>query len=366
VRPPSFGSTKVSGGLGILRAVLVLRADPWTPDHGMGFEAVLEEPPARAEPFVETDNWEHAIVPDASDERHASDAPVWFVDGVRRVEQRLIGADGSRRGHALFGTYAAGVVRSDGRASFGRHVVHRALVVGSRLEGDDVAVRVGGTELVYRAICEAGSEPDDPLHRLQKEMQATETELAIDAAAQDGELVLADGRWTSQQPTASPVIGVVKRWSRAYLVPEQEMLVGRLGAGERTPLFGLARPEEPLGRFAWYARLCAVRPEWHDHAGVVRCEVRVGIGLEPARALADRVTALLPRFAGRPSDPRYPQNLAPIAALESWLQHRMGNRGLVRRALVEWLRTQGDRGARAPRISHGEPDAPAARMVQGG
>jgi hypothetical protein len=356
----------VSGGLGILRAVLVLRADPWTPDHGMGFEAVLEEPPARAEPFVETDDWEHAIVPDASDERHASDAPVWFVDGVRRVEQRLIGADGSRRGHALFGTYAAGVVRSDGRASFGRHVVHRALVVGSRLEGDDVAVRVGGTELVYRAICEAGSEPDDPLHRLQKEMQATETELAIDAAAQDGELVLADGRWTSQQPTASPVVGVVKRWSRAYLVPEQEMLVGRLGAGERTPLFGLARPEEPLGRFAWYARLCAVRPEWHDHAGVVRCEVRVGIGLEPARALADRVTALLPRFAGRPSDPRYPQNLAPIAALESWLQHRMGNRGLVRRALVEWLRTQGDHGARAPRISHGEPDAPAARMVQGG
>jgi hypothetical protein len=193
---------------------------------------------------------------------------------------------------------------------------------------------------VYRAVTDPGGEPDDPLHRLQKEMQTAESQLAIEAAAEDGELVLADGRWTSQQPTASPVVGVVKRWSRAYLVPEQEALVSRLAAGERTPLFGLAKPDEPLGRFAWYARLCAVRPEWHDHAGVVRCEVRVGVGLQQARALADRVTALLPRFAGRITDPRYPQNLAPIGALETYLQHRMGHRGLVRRALVEWLTSQ--------------------------
>jgi uncharacterized protein len=325
--------------------VLVLRADPWTPDHGMGFEAVLDEPPARAEPFVETQDWEHAIAPATGPV-----GPVWFVDGVRRVEQRLIATEGDRRGHALFGTYAAGTVRSDGRASFGRHVVRRALVLGSRLERDDIHLRAGSSQLTYRAVTDPGPEPDDPLHRLQKEMQTTETELAIEAAAQDGELVLADGRWTSQQPTASPVVGVVKRWSRAYLVPEQEALVARLGAGQRTPLFGLARPDEPLGRFAWYARLCAVRPEWHDHAGVVRCEVRVGVGLELARELADRVTALLPRFAGRTSDPRYPQNLAPVGALEAYLQHRMGHRALIRRVLVEWLTTQGGRGASAPRM----------------
>jgi hypothetical protein len=340
--------------------VLVLRADPWTPDRGMGFEAVLDEPPARAEPFVETRDWDHAIAPDAP-----ADGPVWFVDGVRRVEQRLIATEGDRRGHALFGTYAAGTVRSDGRAAFGGHVVSRALVLGSRLDGPDVHVRAGSSDLVYRAVSDPGADPDDPLHRLQKEMQTTEGELAIDAATQEGELVLADGRWTSQQPTAGAVVGVVKRWSRAYLVPQQEALVSRLGAGERTPLFGLARPEEPLGRFAWYARLCAVRPEWHDHAGVVRCEVRVGVGLDQARALADRVTALLPRFAGRASDPRYPQNLAPIGALETYLQHRMGHRGLVRRALVEWLMAQGARGAPAPRTSQGARGAPAPRTSQG-
>ncbi len=313
----------------------MLRADPWTPDHGMGFEAVLDEPPARAEPFVETQDWEHPIHPDP-----APDGPVWFVDGVRRVEQRLIATEGDRRGHAMFGTYAAGTVRTDGRAAFGRYVVRRALVLGSRLEREDVRVHAGSTELVYRAVTDPGAEPDDPLHRLQKEMQTAESQLAIEAAAEPGELVLADGRWTSQQPTESPVVGVVKRWARAYLVPEQEVLVARLSAGERTPLFGLAKPDEPLGRFAWYARLCAVRPEWHDHAGVVRCEVRVGIGLEQARALADRVTALLPRFAGRTTDPRYPQNLAPVGALETYLQHRMGHRALVRRALVGWLTSQ--------------------------
>jgi len=34
--------------------VLSLRADPWTPDHGMGFEARLHETPATADPDVET------------------------------------------------------------------------------------------------------------------------------------------------------------------------------------------------------------------------------------------------------------------------------------------------------------------------
>jgi hypothetical protein len=301
----------------------------------MGFEAALDEPPARAEPFVETEDWSRPIAPVA-----ASDGPLWFVDGVRRVEQRLIASDGERRGHALFGTFAVGTVRSDGTASFGDHVVRRALVMGSGLERDRVTVELGGCELSYEPVSDPGTEPDDPLHRLQKEMQRTETEVAIGVAADEGALVLADGRWTSQQPTPSPVVGVVKRWSRAYLVPDQEALVARLGSGERTPLFGLAKPDEPLGRYAWYARLCSVRPEWHDHAGVVRCEVRAGVGLEEARVLADRVTALLPRFAGRPTDPRYPQNLAPVSGLEGWLQHRMGHRGLIRRALTVWLSTQ--------------------------
>jgi hypothetical protein len=133
------------------------------------------------------------------------------------------------------------------------------------------------------------------------------------------------------------VIGVVKRFARAYLDPEHDALLARLAPGERTPLFGLASQQHPLERYAWYTRLVDSPRTWHDHAGLVRCEVRAGVGLTHARELADRVSGMLPRYAGRPTDPRYPQNLAPVGGLETWLQHRMGHRGLIRRALTTWL-----------------------------
>lgn len=317
--------------------MLALRADPWTPDHGMGFEVRLDEPPARVDARVETEDWSAPLHPDP-----APPGLVWFVDGVRRIDQRLLASDGDRRAHGLFGTFAAGAVRSDGRAAFDEHVVDRLLVTGGSLDaGEPVTVRVGGAEVRFRAVSDPGAEPDDPLLRLQREMQRAEADLAIRFAAADGALVLADGRWRSQQVTASPVVGVVKRWARGYLEPQDDALIAALGPGERTPLFALAEVDGTFERFAWYVRLAAVRAAWHDHAGVVRCETRAGIGLEAAVALADRVTALLPRFAGRPSDPRYPQNLAPVGALEGWLQHRMGHRALIRRSLTAWLTTQG-------------------------
>lgn len=317
--------------------MLSLRADPWTPDHGMGFEARPDEPPARVDANVETEDWSAPRRPSP-----APYGPVWFVDGVRRIDQRLLVSDGTRRSFGLFGTFAAGAVRSDGRATFEDHVVDRLLVTGGGLGSDQpVGLRIGGGHVEFRAVSDPGAEPDDPLLRLQKEMQRAEADLAIRLAATGGELVLADGRWRSQQPTASPVVGVVKRWSREYLEPRHDALVAALGPGERTPLFALAELEGTFERYAWYVRLAALRAAWHDHAGVVRCETRAGIGLPAAIELADRVTALLPRFAGRPSDPRYPQNLAPVGALEGWLQHRMGHRGLIRRSLTAWLTAQG-------------------------
>jgi len=317
--------------------MLTLRADPWTPDHGMGFEARLDEPPARVDAGVETDDSSVPRRPEPG-----SPEPIWFVDGVRRIDQRLLASDGTRRAHGLFGTFAAGAVRSDGRATFEEHVVDRLLVTGGSLDpGTPVSVRVGDAEVRFRAVSDPGAEPDDPLLRLQREMQRAEADLAIRVAAAGGELVLADGRWRSQQVTASPVVGVVKRWSRGYLEPRHDALIAALGPGERTPLFALAELDGTFERYAWYARLATVRAAWHDHAGVVRCETRAGVGLDVAAALADRVTALLPRFAGRPSDPRYPQNLAPVGALEGWLQHRMGHRGLIRRSLTAWLTMQG-------------------------
>jgi hypothetical protein len=50
--------------------------------------------------------------------------------------------------------------------------------------------------------------------------------------------------------------------------------------------------------------------------------------------MADRTAAVLPLVASQEHlDPRAPQNLVPIAALERELRHLMGDRGLVYRAI---------------------------------
>jgi hypothetical protein len=232
-------------------------------------------------------------------------------------------------------------VRCDGRAAFADHAIGRSVVLAGGLRSTRVEVDVGGDRLAYEPASEPGSDPDVPVFGLQKAMQASEAALAARTAAEGEGLVLADGRLGFLDPTASPVVGVVKRLVRAYLDPEHDALLARLAPGERTPLFGLVYEGQPLERYAWYTRLVPRRPAWHDHAGLVRCEVRAGVGVDEARSLADRVSALLPAFAGRPTDPRFPQNLAPVGGLEAWLQHRMGHRGLIRRALTVWLTERG-------------------------
>jgi hypothetical protein len=66
----------------------------------------------------------------------------------------------------------------------------------------------------------------------------------------------------------------------------------------------------------------------------VRCETSAELPLADVRTLADRTAATLPRFASRPhKDPRAPQNLYPIAGLERELRRRLGDPGLLYRAL---------------------------------
>lgn len=299
----------------------------------MGFEARLDETPASADPDVETSDWSRPFSPGEH-----PDTPVSFVDGVRRVEMRVLADEEGVRAPGLFGSWAVGAVRCDGRATFGEHVIGRSIVLGGGLRAARVEIPAGAHLLVYEPAVTPGSDPDAPLIRLQDQMREQEAALAARAAAESDCLVLVDGPLKSlRDETASPVVGVVKRFTRAYLDPEHDALLGRLQPGERTPLFGLAYEGHPLERYAWYTRLVASRAMWHDHAGLVRCEVRAGVGLDEARGLADRISGLLPRYAGRASDPRYPQNLAPVGGLETWLQHRMGHRGLIRRALTAYL-----------------------------
>ncbi|HKW78515.1 MAG TPA: hypothetical protein VJQ09_05390 [Candidatus Limnocylindria bacterium] len=310
--------------------MVVLRADPWMPDYGMGFEIATEESAGPVDPFVESEDWSGGRAGSAPAEE------LWFVDGVRRVELRVDASDGGRHAPGLFGSYAVGTVCSNGSATFGGHRVRRALVVGGRLGADRVAI----DELVFEPECEASSDPDAPLLRLQRLMRAAEADLAEEMAVERGRVVLADGPLalsSFEVSSESPVVGVVKRAAREYLEAPQAALLVRLAPARRTPLFEIGDEDSRRRRYAWYVRIAAVRAGQHDRSGLVRCEVRAGIGLDAAIATADRVTASLPWYAGRPWDARTPQNVVPIAALEQWLRHRMGDTRLVRRALMEYL-----------------------------
>jgi hypothetical protein len=318
--------------------MVVLRADPWTPEYGMGFDASVEETPALVDPFVESEDWSTPRSPALA----AVPERVCFVDGVRRVELRLLADEQGRRAPGLFGSYAVGVVECIGRATFGAHRVGRALVLGGGIAGGRVQVELGRAVLDFEPVSRPGSEPDQPLWGLQQRMQDAEGNLAATVAAERDHLVVVDGPLTFFDPTSAPVVGMAKRFAKHYLDPEQGALLARLGPGERTPLFGLGEDNvQPVQRYAWYTRLVALRPPWHDHAGIVRCEVRAGVGRDDAVMLADRVSAMLPAYAGRPSDPRAPQNLAPVGGLESWLRHRMGDARVIRRALTGWLMKEG-------------------------
>jgi hypothetical protein len=315
--------------------VFTLRADPWMPEYGMGFDVRFDELPAVVDPTVEVEDWSQPLGTTT-----LAPEPVSFIDGIRRIELRLLADVDGVRVPGLFGSYAAGAVVCDGEAAFSDHLVAHCIIVGGGAKVPSIEVRFGSGMFRFETFTTPGSEPDDPLLRLQDLMRQAEAELAARLAADRTTLVVVDGPLAFYGETRGPVVGVIKRFGRVYLTPEHGHLIPKLRPGQRTPLFAISGESDRRRRYAWYTRLASVRSPWHDHAGVVRCEVRGGMRLVDAAELANRVSALLPLFIGRASDPRTPQNLAPIAGLESWLRHRAGDTRLIRRALLDWIATR--------------------------
>ena len=165
-----------------------------------------------------------------------------------------------------------------------------------------------------------------------------------------GQLLVLDGPLGARRALPGAV-GYVKTHHVTYLPVELRAVVGRLAAGERTPVFAMG---DRFPRHSWYLRLPGEVE--HPWAGVVRCEATADLALAEVLALADRVTRLLPRFASRPhKEPRAPQNLYPIAGLERELRRRLGDPRLLQRSLREAAR----RSRPAPAIPALTPAAPA-------
>lgn len=306
-------------------------ADPWDPGYGMGY-APDEDVTAPVDLDVEGVGWLLSIPGEPGPERCLG-----FVDGVRRVELRLLFADGEQRIPGAFGSFAVGAAFAGSGAGFGPVRIGRRVVAGRGLSPEPFELSIGATSLRWEPLATPGE--DDLLVQLaiQNAMRLAEAELAR-ALAQDGcDLLLVDGPLGFLDPVRAPVVGIVKRSMKRYLDGAAGLLLPRLEPGSRTPLFLLGDPSSGSARYSWYSRIAALRTAWHDHAGLVRCELSAHTPVTEARRIANEVTALLPRFAGSPADPRTPQNLAPVAGLERRLRHHLGDETLLRRAALAEL-----------------------------
>src|SRR5687768_13879722 len=118
-----------------------LQADPWMPEFGMGFEAFVEEgEESMVDATVESEDWSQPVVPRARPQRE-----LWFVDGVRRIDLRLLASRGGRRAPGLIGSFAVGAVHCVDRADFGEHQVDRAVILGGGFQPEKLALRCGKT-----------------------------------------------------------------------------------------------------------------------------------------------------------------------------------------------------------------------------
>ncbi len=316
-------------------AGLDIRIDPWAVEYG-------PETPTQFQADDEVADIDVAVECDATGwapVRPAFSGPVpalAIVDGVRRMEARLVITVDGRLAHGALGAYAVGAVNCrDGRAVFGDEQRGRLLIFGGG------AMPPGALEVspgfVYEPRSAAEDDADAPLRGLHHEMRVAEERFARSLAVDPEVLVIADGPLNISESTPGRVVGFVKRLFKLYLGPEQLPVLRALDPGTRTPVF-LIRSAGRFARYSWFVRLAPRLAVESDLTGLVRLEVAEGVGREEALRLADLTAAVTPRFVpSRSRDPRAPQNLVPIGALEQHLRRGLGDARLIHRRLASLL-----------------------------
>jgi len=297
--------------------------DPWDPAYGTSTGAEMQQSEATVVTDLEIADAQWRPLAPAVDV--VAPTAIVFIDGVRRLEARTwIEEHDGNAVPGIFASYAAGAVRCDGRAEVVAVTVGRG-VYSPASDLADVATAHG----VFGAHTTKDASPEALMYAVHEDMAECEVRIAEDARRNGDEMILLDGP-LRKRGHIHDAVGIVKSHYVRYLPPELDGVVAVLHPGERTPVFRVEAA--PFSRASWYARLPG--PPGGPWAGIVRCEASGALGTDALRVLADEVTVAVGRFASEPhKDSRAPQNLYPIAGLERELRRRLGDAGLLYRAL---------------------------------
>ena len=309
-----------------LAAPMQFAVEAWDPDYGTGGDADGLDP---STDVVDANLEMPAEAWAPIDPGHGEVSTVYFVDGVRRIDARIWVTDDSRVLPGSCATVAAGsVVCTPGKASIHELAVKRVVLTPPA----ETATSIETTHGRYEHVTIATGSPEDLYLGIHEEMTRLETQTVPVVDIDDG-LVVFDGPLRGRTMDGS--VGLIKTQHVQYLEGQPLGTVSELESGQRTPLFTIGSGQ--FARASWYLRLPG--PRTHGWAGILRCEIPARPDLGAQVTIANRVSALLPRYASEPhKEQRAPQNLYPIAGLERALRARLGDQRLLQRALREAAR----------------------------
>jgi hypothetical protein len=315
------------------------RLDAWASDYGatVDTEDGDDEESRRFEidTTIETVDWTTAVTCNPVERPKR----IIFVDGVQRTEVwGRIEVDGATVDAALGSVAVGAAISYEGRAEIAFDEpwhVHRVYAVGGAVSIDPLTLRVGSHEMIFEPAISDQHGRTGVGQAMNNRRAELERNFAEKLADEDA-LVVLDGRLSYDPGPIHQVVGMAKTIHRNYLEGRPESaILGIIGACERTPVFRISYGQTT--RYSWYLRLPFTRSIHHSLAGIVRLETPE-IGRDAAIRLANLTSYHLPAFASQPQhDPRAPQNLVPIGALEKRLRHEMGDSVWLRRTIEDYL-----------------------------
>ncbi len=327
--------------------------DPWEAEYNTAHvaeEAVSEHP--NIETDVEYKNWQ-AVTPTSNFDKIPYNQ-LLFVDGSRRIEARVLLEDKNRQvAFGALGSYGVGVVsccpQGLSKANFLKWQIKRICTLSGGHSIDDFELKqtlnkcLG--ELHYEVISSEERDVDAVLRKLQFEMLNAER-LLTSSLVDDypNALIINDGP-RPRLGFEPNVIGYLKTSHSIPIGPKKIMLIRELEQGQRSPLYLVKGQDPTQDYFEWFLRLRDPNPWLYSLAGMVR--LQAAAGKEPQKRLdsvcqlANWLAIKLGNFSSKQhQDPRAPQQLLPIRALETELRRHMGSLQIIRRRITTYLSQQ--------------------------